>query len=286
MTGTGKVATWGTLPISPGRISSSSPVATRTVSRPILCSSIRTDQITSLETSTTTSTCSRGHPHRTPVIRWEYYAGNRRAAIDADLGAYGNTAATLPTVGQRIQLIEPGTFQKVEVGQPVDVRWITAGLTNPAPVLLMNAGGSSLYDTGSGRWSAEAYRRGFSQVGSFTQSVDVSGVTNPPPVSVLQSFSQANGSTGESMRYDIPLADGNYQIRLFFVDPTATAANQRRFNVTLQGQTVLANYDIFADAGATRKAVAKTFNLTASQGSGLSLELVNITGGFNAHSHH
>ena len=71
-----------------------------------------------------------------------------------DLGAYGNSAATLATSGQRIQLVEPGTYQKVEVGQPVDVRWITSGLTNPAPVLLMNAGGSSLYDTISGRWSA------------------------------------------------------------------------------------------------------------------------------------
>ncbi len=75
-----------------------------------------------------------------------------------------------------------------------------------------------------------------------------------------------------------PLADGDYQVRLFFVDPTASAVNQRKFDVKLQGQTVLSNYDIFADIGAVRKAVAKTFDVTASQGEGLSLEFINRTG--------
>ncbi|MCA9137633.1 MAG: right-handed parallel beta-helix repeat-containing protein, partial [Planctomycetales bacterium] len=200
----------------------------------------------------------------------------------ADLGAFGNDAEALASSAQRIQLVEPGTFQKIEIGQPVNVRWIASGLTNPAPVVLLDAGGSGVFDTTSGRWSAEAYRRGFSQTGSFTQSVDVSAVTNPPPLAVLQKFVQANGSVGQPMRYDVPLADGDYQIRLFFVDPTATAANQRRFDVTLQGQTVLTNYDIFADAGATRKAVAKTFTFTASEGGGLQLDLTNRTSGFNA----
>jgi hypothetical protein len=210
------------------------------------------------------------------------YAAEPASGNLVDLGAYGNSQGTLPTTAQRIQLVEPGVYRKAQVGQPVDIRWISSGLTNPAPVLLLNAGGPAFQDATNGRWSAESYRRGFSQTGSFTQSVDVSGVPNPPPVSVLQTFAQANGNIGEPMQYDIPLADGDYQIRLFFADPTATAANQRRFDITLQGQTVLTNYDIFADAGAVRKAVSKSFSFSAAQGAGLSLGLINRTSGFNA----
>ena len=206
------------------------------------------------------------------------YAGEPAGGNRVDLGAYGNTAESLPTTSPRIQLVEPNTYQKVELGQPVDVRWITSGLTNPAPVALIDAGGTGAYDVTNGRWSGDVYRSGSTQTGSITQAINVSAVTNLPPLSVLQKFvNEGTTGVGAKMRYDIPLADGSYQIRLFFVDPTASAANQRKFDVTLQSQTVLVNYDIFADAGAVRKAVAKTFTFTAAHGNGLNLEFVNRT---------
>ncbi len=213
------------------------------------------------------------------------YAGEPASGNVADLGAYGNDAGALASGVQRIQLTEPGTYQKVEVGQPVDIQWISSGLTDPAPVLQMNAGGTGVYDAATGRWSADAFRRGPSQMGTaITQPIDTSAVTDPPPTSVLQSYAQTNGNVGSFSRYEIPLADGDYQIRLFFVDPTSSVVNQRKFDVTLQGQTVLTNYDIFADAGAVRKAVVKTFSFTASEGNGLQLDLTNRSSGFNGNA--
>ena len=185
-----------------------------------------------------------------------FYAGESASGSLPDLGAYGNTLDASISAVPSIQLVEPTTYEKLEVGQPVHIKWISSGLTNPALVALMNAGGGGVYDATSGRWSPDTFRGGFGgQSASFTQSVDVSGVTDPPPVSVLQSYTQNQGST--EVRYDIPLADGDYEVRVFFVDSTSSAANQRRFDVGLQGQTVLSNYDIFADVGAVRKAVAK-----------------------------
>ncbi len=112
----------------------------------------------------------------------------------------------------------------------------------------------------------------------------MSGVTNPPPVAVLQSYADvfANGANGASLRYDLPLPDGAYDVRLFFVEPSG--GNVRRFDVRLQGQTVLDNYNIQADAGAVRKAVAKSFAVSATEGQGLTLQLVNdgTAAGFDA----
>ena len=206
------------------------------------------------------------------------YAGEPTSGNIVDLGAFGNSSAALASSVRRLQLVEPTAYRKIEQGQTVDVRWVTAGLTNAAPVLLMDAGGPGMVDSTSGRWSAEAYRSGASQATSFTQAVNTTGLTNPPPQAVLQSLVQSNGNSGQVMRYALPLADGDYQIRLFFVDPTSTGANQRKFDVNLQGQTVLTNYDIFAEAGAIRKAVARALSFTASLGSGLDLSFINRTG--------
>ncbi len=217
---------------------------------------------------------SAGSPAEDAGHPLTFYGGESASGSLPDLGAYGNTLEASVSATQSIQLVEPITYQKLEAGQPVQIKWISSGLTNPAPVALMNVGGVGVYDATSGRWSPDTFRGGFGgQSASFTQSVDVSGVTNPPPVSVLQSYTQNQGST--EVRYDIPLADGDYQVRLFFVDPTSSAANQRRFDVGLQGQTVLSNYDIFADVGVVRKSVAKSFSITASGGSGLNLSLKN-----------
>ena len=46
-----------------------------------------------------------------------------------------------------------------------------------------------------------------------------------------------------------------------------TAAGQRRFNVAINGATVLTAFDIFASAGGAKRAIARTFNTTVD-GSG------------------
>jgi len=56
-------------------------------------------------------------------------------------------------------------------------------------------------------------------------------------------------------------------VTLLFEESFWTAAGQRRFNVVINGATVLTQFDIFATAGGANRAIARTFNTTAN-GSG------------------
>jgi Malectin domain len=61
---------------------------------------------------------------------------------------------------------------------------------------------------------------------------------------------------------------------LNFVDPTDTAAGQRKFNVAVQGKQVLTNFDIVAAAG-PKTAISKAFAVTIKNGT-LTLAFTSI----------
>jgi hypothetical protein len=71
------------------------------------------------------------------------------------------------------------------------------------------------------------------------------------------------------MTYTIPnLTPGRtYTVSLYFAETYVTAAGQRLFNVTINGATVLTNFDIYASAGGENRAISRTFTTTAN-GSG------------------
>jgi hypothetical protein len=51
---------------------------------------------------------------------------------------------------------------------------------------------------------------------------------------------------------------------VFFEESFWTAAGQRKFNVAINGATVLTAFDIFASAGGANRAIARSFNTTAN----------------------
>lgn len=59
--------------------------------------------------------------------------------------------------------------------------------------------------------------------------------------------------------YTIPVAAGNYTVKLLFAENFHSAIGQRVFNIDIQGVRVLTNFDIFKDAGGGRKALIKSF---------------------------
>jgi hypothetical protein len=61
--------------------------------------------------------------------------------------------------------------------------------------------------------------------------------------------------------YTIPLkpVPGGYTVRLHFVETKYSAAGQRKFNIDINGTSVVSDFDIFAEAGAKDKAVVKDF---------------------------
>ncbi|HEV7301964.1 MAG TPA: kelch repeat-containing protein, partial [Tepidisphaeraceae bacterium] len=61
------------------------------------------------------------------------------------------------------------------------------------------------------------------------------------------------------------VANGNYTLRLHFVEPVMSGANQRVFSVAAEGRTIISNLDLHAEAGA-RTAVVKSFDLAVNDG--------------------
>jgi len=94
---------------------------------------------------------------------------------------------------------------------------------------------------------------------NHANTIDLSGVTNPAPMVVYQTGRDGN------FTYTIPgfNAGASHTVRLHFAETFFAAAGSRTFNVSINGTQVLANFDIFAAAGAKNKAVIKQFTANA-----------------------
>lgn len=62
--------------------------------------------------------------------------------------------------------------------------------------------------------------------------------------------------------YTLPMkpAPKGYRVRLYFIETEFRAAGKRVFNVVINDEPVLTNFDIYAAAGGIKKAVAKEFD--------------------------
>ncbi len=97
--------------------------------------------------------------------------------------------------------------------------------------------------------------------GSTAATISTSGVTNPAPEAVYQTY-----RLGYSFAYSLTglTPSAAYTLRLHFADPSSTAAGQRQFDVTVNGTAALTNFDIFAAAGGPDQAVVESLPVTAN----------------------
>lgn len=129
-----------------------------------------------------------------------------------------------------------------------------SGTTGTGTVSI-NAGGSA-----TGGFAADTSFSGGNTF-STTNAIDTSQVGGTaPPQAVFQTerygeftYTIANRTPGRSQG-----------VTLFFQESFWSAAGQRRFNVVINGATVLTAFDIFATAGGANRAIARTFTTTAS----------------------
>jgi len=131
----------------------------------------------------------------------------------------------------------------------------TFNATAAAGTVFINAGGPS-----TGGFTADAF---FSTGNTFstTNAIDTSQITGAvPPQAVFQTE-----RFGE-FTYTLPgfTAGRAATVTLYFQESFWTAAGQRRFNVAINGATVLSAFDIFATAGGANRAIARTFNTTVN----------------------
>jgi hypothetical protein len=64
-------------------------------------------------------------------------------------------------------------------------------------------------------------------------------------------------------------------VRLYFAEINpAVGAGQRKFDVKIEGNVVLDDFDIYNEAGGRDKAIARTFTVTVSSDGILNIEFV------------
>jgi hypothetical protein len=97
-----------------------------------------------------------------------------------------------------------------------------------------------------------------------TQPV-VTGIADTDIDSLYLSYLSAAADIAQT-RYEIPLTNGEYMVRLHFVENFWTVTGARIFNATIENKVGLQNFDIFSEVG-YRTALVKDFNATVTDGS-------------------
>jgi hypothetical protein len=134
----------------------------------------------------------------------------------------------------------------------------------------INAGGPSYTDTQGNNWLADAY---YNTGQTYASSEAIAGTSDDP----LYQSERWDPPTGAELMYTLPLANGEYELRLHFAEifTNVDSPGERVFDVRAEGHIVLDNYDIFAKAGFAT-AVVESIPVSVSGGA-LEIEFIHIT---------
>ncbi|HEY2460051.1 MAG TPA: malectin [Candidatus Acidoferrum sp.] len=124
----------------------------------------------------------------------------------------------------------------------------------------VNCGGPAYTDAKGHLWQADT---GFNAGSEFTLAANVTGTTDP----ALYRTQRWNASRTTALIYSFPVADGSYQVNLYFAETFASTQHPgaRVFNVKIQGEPAFTNLDVFAAVGAN-KALEKTATANVANG--------------------
>jgi hypothetical protein len=212
--------------------------------------------------------------------------------VHVDLGAYSNSQGytsysagyTSGVAGVIAELLPPGhSAQDVKNvilqtvtphGQSVGAWCTSGGVIDPAGAVALIMSRGVAIDSGAsagGGYSGDAYYSGGSTY-SVSESIDTSGVGSPAPQQVYQTERFGNFS------YTIPhlLPNTPYIVRLDFAEIYWNAPGQRLFNVLINGNPVLTNFDIFAVAGGKDIALMRQFECDADSAGQIVIQFSSI----------
>jgi hypothetical protein len=130
----------------------------------------------------------------------------------------------------------------------------------------INAGGAA-----TGSFAADENYSGGTTY-STTASINTSGVSNPAPQAVYQTERYGN------FTYTLPnlIPGAQYTVRLHFAEIYWNSSGQRLFNVSINGQQVLSNFDIYAAAGGADKAIVEQYTATADANGQIAIQFTTV----------
>jgi len=144
------------------------------------------------------------------------------------LGHTGNTAEAVTSSAQMVQILSPNGLEKFELGQQANIQWRSAGLTTTNMVGLLATGRT----TSTENWSPNYYQTAYYSTGSFANPVNRSGVANPAPEAVYQSYAYSGYNVGDKIAWQLPVPNGSYTVRLHFAEPVSYyGPGNRQFDI-------------------------------------------------------
>ena len=211
-----------------------------------------------------------GLPTGELTIGWEKLSGpgtvvfldNESATTTATFSAPGNYVLELSA--------DDGQFSSKD---RVTISVIDSS-NNASSTVRINVGGASLVSN-AGDWSPDAAYVNTGNIYATTQSIDTSGVPSNVPSAVFQS-ERWDPASGSEMVFTVPLANGDYEARLYFAEiySGAYSVGSRVFDVVMEGQTVLSNMDVYGEVG-SNTALMKVIPVTVSDGA-LNIEFIHV----------
>lgn len=172
---------------------------------------------------------------------------------------YVNTGLTAATTYYYVVRAANSAGESASSNQATVTTSAGSGTSSGAPIFI-NAGGSA-----TGSWVADVDFSGGTVAAPVTATINTSLIPSPvPPPAVYQTERYG------PMTYTIGgLTPGHtYTVQLHFAETYWSTTGQRRFNVLINGNQVLTNFDILANAGGMNKAVEQNLSGTAN-GSGV-----------------
>jgi len=127
--------------------------------------------------------------------------------------------------------------------------------TGPQAPIRINCGGEDYASPTMGFFQADAF---FSTGDIYDYAVAVSGTSDPALYNTVR--------YGNNFSYNLPAVNGDYTLKLHFMEGFWTIPSQRIFNVLINGAAVLTNFDIVPAAGGGKIVLVKSFPVTATTG--------------------
>ena len=179
--------------------------------------------------------------------------------VFSELGWSASRAlAALPPVPAK-----PTFLERLHLGWHMDLRWILGELAHPSPIRI-NCGGKPLRTADGTRWGGDCFSLG----GQRKYVPGVEGDERSGPSAIHQTerdFFLMVSRHPEDPRipgYSIPLPQGSYKVTLHCI--AAPGAKQRSFGITLEGETVLSDFDPAREG--FRKPQVRSFTARTSDG--------------------
>ena len=208
-----------------------------------------------------------------PATAYSLEPGNNGGRIN--LGLEGNTANATQSAALTVQVNSPSGLAKLQQGTPTTIAYSTSGVSGLEIVTQENFGGPAIASTNP-EGNFIAVPTSYSTAAT-SSAINMSGVSGTAPMQVYQTENYASFGVGQKLVTSVAAADGTYKVTLNFAELYNEGVGNRVFNIKINGVSVATNFDVYQLSGGINRALNVTFTVTTAGGSGINIELDNLT---------